>query len=95
MTRLFMSQAAEKTAMTATQGEVARVVSHRRSSSDVGMTRSLEAQRAQVLAYIESLPDWQVEFQFADQTAGALADRPTFTKTMAAVRAALANVLRF
>lgn len=94
MTRIFTSQPGKNTAMTVL-GEDVRVVTYRRSTADERVPRSLEAQRAQVLAYLDSTPGWQVETQFADQPASTITKRPTVVKAMATVRAALTNVLRF
>lgn len=94
MTRIFTSQPAKNTATTVL-GDDVRVCTYRRSTADEHMPRSLEEQRAQVLAYIDSTPGWQMETQFADQPASTITNRPTVVKAMATVRAALANVLRF
>lgn len=94
MTRIFTSQPAKNTATTVL-GDDVRVVTYRWSTADEHIPRSLEAQRARVLAYIDSTPGWPMETQFADQPASTITNRPAVVKEMATVRAALANVLRF
>jgi hypothetical protein len=88
-----MSQDAKNDAMTVL-GDDVRVVTYRRSTADEPMPRSLEAQRAHVLAYIDSTPGWQLETRFVDQPASRTTDRPALVEAMPTVRAGLADLLR-